>query len=163
MTKYLYSPWRMSYIESVKESGCVFCLPQTGEKDSERMVLYRSTHSFVIMNLYPYNNGHVMVVPFRHISDLSELSAEESNDFFALVKKTSHIIQQAYHPDGINLGMNIGSAAGAGIAEHIHMHLVPRWNGDVNFMTSTGSTRVIPEDFEQSYNRLKEQFDKHDE
>lgn len=160
MSNILYSPWRMKYIETEKSTGCIFCLPESTESDKDRLVLHRGKSCFVIMNMYPYNNGHLMVVPFKHINSLADLTDKESAEFFALVQKTVKVLQIAYNPDGINLGMNLGSAAGAGIADHIHMHIVPRWNGDVNFMTSAGGTRVIPEDFPEAYKRLKEQFDK---
>jgi len=160
MTEILYSPWRMEYINSQKKDGCIFCLEHPEKEDEKHLILFRSEYSFVIMNMYPYNNGHLMVIPKRHISSLLSLNDDERNDLFALVQKTTGIIEEYYHPDGINIGMNIGKAAGAGIDEHIHVHIVPRWSGDVNFMTSIGEVRVIPEKFENAYQRLKEQFDK---
>ncbi|MDP8210976.1 MAG: HIT domain-containing protein [Candidatus Stygibacter australis] len=160
MTDILYSPWRMDYINSQKEEGCIFCLEHPEAEDEMHLILYRSDYSFVIMNLYPYNNGHLMVVPRRHTSNLLSLEESERNDLFELVQKTTGIIHKYYHPDGLNIGMNIGKAAGAGIDEHIHVHIVPRWTGDVNFMTSASGVRVIPEKFENAYQRLKEQFDK---
>jgi len=160
MTDILYSPWRMDYINSQKEEGCIFCLEHREAEDEKHLILYRSEFSFVIMNLFPYNNGHLMVVPRRHTSSLLSLEESERNDLFELVQKTTGIINAYYHPDGFNIGMNIGKAAGAGIDEHIHVHIVPRWSGDVNFMTSTSGVRVIPEKFENAYQRLKEQFDK---
>lgn len=163
MTEVLYSPWRMKYINAEKkDKGCIFCLPENRESDEQHFVLYRSRYSFVIMNMYPYNNGHLLIVPLRHVNSLLKLSDSEYADFFNLVKESTRIIEETYGPEGINLGMNLGQAAGAGIAEHIHMHLVPRWSGDVNFMTSICGTRVIPEDFESTYKRLKKQFDKLD-
>jgi len=109
--------------------------------------------------MFPYNNGHLMVVPFKHVSDLSDLTKEELHDLFETVQLCEKVIKENYHPDGINVGMNLGKAAGAGIDEHLHVHLVPRWTGDTNFMTVTGNTRVIPESFETAYQQLKEQFD----
>jgi len=109
--------------------------------------------------MFPYNNGHLMVVPFKHVAGLNDLSKEEIDDLFETVQLCEKVITNNYHPDGINIGMNLGKAAGAGIDEHLHVHLVPRWNGDTNFMTATGSTRVIPESFETAYQQLKEQFD----
>ena len=162
MKDILYSPWRMRYVAEAKDSKCVFCLEKSKENDKQHLVLYRSKHSFVIMNLYPYNNGHLLVVPNRHVSRLDELSQEESRDFFELLQETVKVIDEEYHPDGMNLGMNIGKAGGAGIEQHLHAHIVPRWEGDANFMTSISGTRVIPEEFEKSFKRLKEQFDKHD-
>lgn len=163
MDDILYSPWRLEYIKSKKAKECIFCLPESREEDANHLVLHRSEHSFVIMNMYPYNNGHLMVVPKRHTSNLTDLSDPERNDLFCLVQKTVSIIKKYYNPEGLNIGMNIGKAAGAGIDEHIHVHIVPRWSGDVNFMTSVGATRVIPEKFEQAYQKLKEQFDRNDE
>jgi ATP adenylyltransferase len=162
MNDILYSPWRLQYIIGNKDQNCVFCLEKSTENDEQHLVLYRSKYNFVIMNMYPYNNGHLLVVPLRHVSRLCDLSCEESLDFFSLVQETVKVVEAAYHPGGMNLGMNIGKAAGAGIDQHLHMHIVPRWEGDVNFMTSIAGTRVIPEDFDQAYKHLKEQFDKHD-
>jgi len=156
----LYSPWRMKYIISEKEKWCIFCLNQDTEKDKEHLIVYRSERSFVILNLYPYNNGHIMVVPNRHVALVSDCTPEEVSDLFMTVQKCEGVLMSLYAPDGINIGINIGKAAGAGIDEHLHVHLVPRWFGDNNFMTSIAGTRVIPEDFNISFERLKEQFDK---
>jgi len=160
MTDILYSPWRFDYINSRKEEGCIFCLDHPEEEDEKHLILYRGKFSFVIMNMYPYNNGHLMVVPNRHTNSILSLSDAERNELFMLVQSTVKILEENYQPQGMNIGMNIGKAAGAGIDEHIHVHIVPRWSGDVNFMTSIAATRVIPEKFENVYQRLKEQFDK---
>ncbi|MBC8385943.1 MAG: HIT domain-containing protein, partial [Candidatus Cloacimonetes bacterium] len=127
--------------------------------DKKNFILYRSKSCFVIMNMFPYNNGHLMIVPFKHISSLEELSKDEISDLFITTQLSERILQKVYAPDGMNIGMNLGKAAGAGIDEHIHVHIVPRWNGDVNFMASVGGMRVIPESFERAYQQLKEQFD----
>lgn len=156
----LYSPWRMKYIISEKEKSCIFCIDFEKQKAQEHLVVHRSKHCFVIMNLYPYNNGHIMVVPNRHLAVLSDLKPEELHDLFETVSLSERVIMKAYSSDGINVGMNIGKAAGAGIDDHLHVHLVPRWFGDNNFMTTVSGVRVIPEDFEISFQRLKEQFDK---
>ena len=156
----LYSPWRLQYINSEKEKKCIFCLDHPVEDDARHLVLYRSEYSFAIMNLFPYNNGHLMIIPKKHTSSLLTLSEVERNDLFGLVTKAVSILETVYKPEGVNIGMNLGKAAGAGIDEHIHVHVVPRWSGDVNFMTSISGTRIIPEDFEKAYLRLKEQFDK---
>ncbi|MCF7912635.1 MAG: HIT domain-containing protein [Candidatus Cloacimonetes bacterium] len=160
MNDILYSPWRLDYINSPKEEGCIFCLEESEKNDEKHLILFRGKLSFVIMNMYPYNNGHLMVVPNRHTNSIISLSDAERNDLFELVQCTVKIIEENYKPQGINIGMNIGKAAGAGIDEHIHVHIVPRWSGDVNFMTSIAATRVIPEKFENVYHRLKELFDK---
>jgi len=153
----LYSPWRMKYILAEKNNSCIFCLPQ--EQDAEHFVVHRSEHSFVILNLFPYNNGHLMVVPLRHVALLGDLSIEETANLFALVRRTEIVLRKIYHPEGINVGINIGKAAGAGIDDHLHIHLIPRWEGDTNFMTSVSGTRVIPEDFTKTYQVLKAGFD----
>jgi len=158
MDNILYSPWRMKYIISEKEKRCIFCLDELN--DEEHLVVHRSTHCFVILNLYPYNNGHVMVVPNRHVAVLSDCSQDEIHDLFMTVQLSEKVLMGVYQADGINIGMNIGKAAGAGIDEHLHVHLVPRWFGDNNFMTCVSGTRVIPEEFSDSFKRLKEQFDK---
>ncbi|MCF7919486.1 MAG: HIT domain-containing protein [Candidatus Cloacimonetes bacterium] len=163
MNDILYSPWRLQYIIGEKEKRCIFCLPEDTAQDSRHLVIHRTRHSFVIMNMYPYNNGHLLVVPLRHVSKLDELSAEESRDLFELVQRTVKVLETAYQPDGMNLGMNLGKAGGAGIEQHLHMHIVPRWEGDLNFMTAIAGTRVIPEKFEQAFKRLQEQFDKSDD
>ena len=155
----LYSPWRIKYILSEKEKGCIFCIKPSEDNDEKNLILYRSKHSFVIMNIYPYNNGHIMAVPMRHTSTLQDLSDEELFDLMKTVKLSEKVIKTVYHPDGMNIGINLGKAAGAGIDEHLHIHIVPRWNGDVNFMTVVGGFRVIPEAFESSYIKLKEAFD----
>ncbi len=160
MNDILYSPWRLQYINSEKGNKCIFCLDHPVTEDARHLVLYRSEYSFVIMNLFPYNNGHLMVIPKAHTANLLSLSETERNDLFGLVTQTIAILKTVYNPEGMNIGMNLGKAAGAGIDEHIHVHIVPRWSGDVNFMTSVSGTRIIPEDFEEAYQRLKEQFDK---
>jgi ATP adenylyltransferase len=155
----LYSPWRLKYILSEKEGKCIFCDRTSKEEDEKHFILHRSVHCFVIMNMYPYNNGHLMVVPYNHTSSLTDLSKEEVDDVFETVQECESILRKVYNPEGINIGMNIGKAAGAGIDEHIHVHILPRWSGDVNFFSVIGGTRVVPESFERAYFALKEQFD----
>ena len=159
MKDILYSHWRMNYILSEKSDECIFCRKEGKEEDRKHFVVYRSEFSFVMLNMYPYNNGHLMVVPKRHCSSLSDLPEVELNDLFGLLRKTEKIIRGCYNPEGINIGINLGKAAGAVIDDHLHIHLVPRWFGDVNFMTVIGGTRVVPESFENAYDKLKEQFD----
>ncbi len=158
MSDILYSPWRLKYILSNKDKKCILCL-KPSQKDDDHLILFRSKLSFVIMNLYPYNNGHLMIVPNNHVSTLNQLSKEELYDLFETVQLCEKVLQRKYNPDGFNIGLNLGKSAGAGIDEHLHVHIVPRWAGDVNFMTSIGGTRVIPENFETAFRQLKEQFD----
>jgi len=157
--KILYSPWRLDYILSEKDKKCIFCIKPQKNDDSKHFILYRSQTCFVIMNIYPYNNGHLMVVPNRHVSSLSQLTEEEISDLFNTVRLSETVLMENYSPEGINIGLNLGKAAGAGIDEHLHVHILPRWFGDSNFMTTIGEVRVIPESFERAYIRLKEQFD----
>ncbi len=156
MNNVLYSPWRLQYILSEKEKKCVFCID---DNDDKHYIVYRSKSCFVILNLFPYNNGHIMVIPNRHLSELSQLSAEELHDLFETVQKSEKVLKEVYQCEGINVGINLGKAAGAGVDEHLHVHLVPRWSGDCNFMTAVGGTRVIPESMKRTYQRIKEQFD----
>ena len=156
MTKNLYSPWRYEYLISKKPEGCIFCIPP--EEDEKRLVLYRSEHTFVIMNLYPYNNGHLMVVPNRHIAHLNDLNPNELTDLFTTLRLTEKVLQLRYNADGLNVGINIGKAAGAGVDDHLHIHIVPRWFGDANFISIVAEIRVIPEDFHQAYQMLQKYF-----
>ena len=156
----LYSPWRIDYILSNKDNKCIFCLKPNENNDQENLILFRSKTCFVIMNRYPYNNGHLLIVPFRHVSKLNDLNAEEISDLFETVRFCEKVVENLYHCDGINIGMNLGKAAGAGIDDHLHVHLLPRWNGDSNFMTTIGATRILPESFENAYLKLKQAFDR---
>ena len=152
----LWAPWRIGYILSdKKEDGCVFCNAFNAENDEEKLVLYRSKHAFIIMNLYPYNAGHIMVVPNRHLDSPLMLTEEEQFDLFKLVNKGIEAIQKVMKPDGFNLGMNLGRAAGAGIDDHIHIHIVPRWSGDTNFMSTVSDTKVISEALKETYFKIK--------
>ena len=133
--------------------GCVFCRAATGD---DPLVVHRGTAAFIILNLFPYNNGHVMVVPRRHIASLGDATADELSELMTLVRDTERVLTTAYAPHGINVGLNLGRAAGAGVADHLHVHLVPRWEGDTNFMTVVGETKVLPEDLAVSHARLKQ-------
>jgi ATP adenylyltransferase len=159
--KYLYSPWRLEYILSGKDSGCIFCSKPEAENDVQHLIVYRSKHCYVILNLYPYNNGHIMVVPLEHANTLSKLSKVAYNDVFSTVRLAETVLNEVYKCEGMNIGINIGKAAGAGVDEHIHVHLVPRWNGDGNFMSVVGGERVIPEAFDRAYKKLKTAFNRH--
>ncbi|MCK4653018.1 MAG: HIT domain-containing protein [Candidatus Cloacimonetes bacterium] len=159
MCEILYSPWRLKYVLSEKDNKCILCITPSEENDKKHLILYRTTLSFVIMNTYPYNNGHLMVVPNNHVPALNNLSKQELYDLFETVQLCEKVINKVYSPDGTNIGLNLGKAAGAGVDEHLHVHIVPRWSGDVSFMTSTAGTRVIPESFDRAFKMLKEQFD----
>ena len=159
MTDILYSPWRLKYILSEEDTNCILCMEEDGSRDKDHFVVYRSDLSYIILNMYPYNNGHLMIVPVNHVSSLSDLEEEELSDLFHTLTLAKKVVKKVYKPDGINIGLNLGKSAGAGIDQHIHIHLVPRWTGDVNFMTVISGTRVIPEDFDRAYAHLKEQFD----
>lgn len=153
--KYLYSPWRIEYILGEKATDCVMCRANKSMDDAGNLILHRAEHCYVILNRYPYNNGHLMIVPFAHKSSISELDAETWQEASELIRICEKAFILVYHPDGINIGMNLGNAAGAGIAEHLHIHMVPRWNGDSNFMSVVCGERVIPEAFESTYDKLK--------
>jgi ATP adenylyltransferase len=156
--KTIHAPWRIDYILGPKPDSCVFCLPESDEGDADRFVLHRAAHCFVIMNIYPYSNGHLMVTPYRHVSHITELTTTESHEIMDYVQKSAFVLEQAFKPHGINIGINIGEAAGAGIREHLHVHLVPRWNGDHSFMAIMSETNVIPEHLRSTYGRLKPFF-----
>jgi len=148
----------MDYILGHKRQGCIFCHPETPEGDRERLLLYRGRLSQVMMNRYPYNNGHILVFPVRHLAELEQLSEEEMADLFLLVRSATRVLREAMVPDGFNVGINLGRAAGAGVEEHVHFHIVPRWSGDTNMMTVLGEVRVIPEHLLATYDRLRPLF-----
>lgn len=156
----LWAPWRIEYILSKKEENCIFCPGDDRSQDRERLILYVDAQSIVLMNKFPYNNGHLLVAPKRHISDMDSITDEEAKALFHLIKKSINILKKVMHPDGFNVGLNMGKVAGAGIEEHIHFHIVPRWNGDTNFMTILGEIRVIPEHIKQTYDKLAPHFKK---
>jgi ATP adenylyltransferase len=134
---------------------CVFCLKLTENRDAENYVVWRSTHCAIVLNLYPYNNGHLMVIPYAHVPSLEDLPAEVQADMMITVSKSLRLLRQAMQPDGFNIGVNIGRAAGAGIESHVHIHIVPRWEGDTNFMPIVADTRVIPEWLDDTYANLR--------
>jgi ATP adenylyltransferase len=146
----------MRYLYSVKRNGCVFCHALEQEDGPENLIVFRGKKTFVILNAFPYTSGHLMVIPYQHVSDISELDPETRAEMMELVTKATKVLRELYTPQGFNIGINMGEAAGAGIAEHIHIHIVPRWNGDTNFMTAVGETRVLPEELSQTYRRVKE-------
>lgn len=155
----LWAPWRGSYVSSAgRTPGCVLCDARDGASGAEPLTVHRGDLCFVLMNLYPYNGGHVMVAPLRHVGTLGAASAEELSEIMSLARRLESALQEIYRPDGLNVGMNLGRSAGAGVAEHIHLHVVPRWNGDTSFMTVVGETRVIPEDPKAACARLRPFF-----
>ena len=153
----LYAPWRLEYVSSADgrdRSTCVFCAAFASQDDSETLTLCRSTHSFALLNLYPYTTGHAMVAPITHCSDLADVEVEALTEMMATAKDLMAAMRRLYKPHGFNVGFNVGEAAGAGIEEHLHLHIVPRWRGDNNMMTVIGGTRVIPEDIGRTFERM---------
>ena len=157
--KQIWAPWRMAYIEQgSKEEGCIFCEKLNQNDAREALVLAQTAHSFIMLNKYPYNNGHLLLAPKRHEKDLSRLLSEEYGDLNDALRRSIQIIQEALTPGGINLGMNLGKCAGAGVEDHLHWHVVPRWEGDTNFMPVLGEARVMPQHLLESYDRLSPYF-----
>ncbi|HVW08313.1 MAG TPA: HIT domain-containing protein [Bryobacteraceae bacterium] len=157
---HLWSPWRYHYLVGAqgKAPGCIFCNLPKEDRDEENLIVHRGRHNFVILNRFPYTSGHAMVVPYRHVDRLHVLEAAEASEMMGLAQLMEKHIREIYKPDGLNLGMNIGESAGAGIAGHIHMHILPRWTGDSNFMTTVGETRVLPEDLDVTWKRFTKAF-----
>ena len=153
--EHIWAPWRIEYVLREKEKGCIFCDKPKEDKDSDNLILYRGESNFVIMNNYPYNPGHLMVAPYRHIADLQGLSAEELYEHFDIVRRSATALREALNPDGFNIGINMGRVAGAGIEGHIHTHIVPRWQGDTNFMPVIAEIKVIAEALTATYAKLK--------
>ena len=155
---YLYSPWRLEYVAGNKEPGCVLCRHKDESKDEAHLIIARFKHCYVMLNLYPYNNGHIMVVPYAHHSSLPALDEPTRAELMEVISLSESVLRQLYRCDGLNIGLNLGKAAGAGIDEHLHFHLVPRWQGDANFLSVVSGERVIPESLEAAYSRLREAF-----
>lgn len=153
----LWAPWRMQYIAAGDQvEGCIFCTLPAAGRDEENHILLRGQTAFIILNAFPYSNGHLMVTPFQHTADLNDLSDAEMLEMMALTRRAVNLLKTAFKPDGFNIGINMGRVAGAGIADHVHIHVVPRWNGDTNFMPVLGDVRVIPESLSAVYHRLKQ-------
>ncbi len=157
---HLWTPWRYSFVTGADSmAGCIFCdLPKLDDKQSS--IVHRGEHCFVILNTYPYTNGHVMVVPYAHLDELQKLPTEASREMMTLMQKMESVLRALYVPDGINMGMNIGRAAGAGVAAHIHMHVLPRWIADANFLSVVGETRVLPEALDVTWERIRKELSK---
>ncbi len=153
---YLWTPWRYAYVTTADQATeCIFCTaPQ--ESDEKARIVHRGTHCYIILNIYPYTNGHVMVVPYEHLAELHTLPGDAASELMVLTQRMESVLRELYRPDGINLGMNLGKAAGAGVAGHIHMHVLPRWMADANFMTSIAETRVLPEAEQVTWERIRE-------
>jgi len=158
MTDVVWAPWRMSYILAEKPIECIFCERLREPYDAKNLLLWRGRTAFVMMNLYPYNNGHLMVVPHAHVASLIDLEPSQRAELGELTMRCEQVLRQAMRPDGLNIGLNLGSAAGAGIAEHLHVHVVPRWDGDTNYMTVVGEVRVIPQHLDDTYALLMPYF-----
>jgi ATP adenylyltransferase len=162
----LWAPWRMKYIrESLdreepdkSEKACIFCTKPAESRDRENLILYRGVHAFVMLNAFPYNNGHLLVIPYRHTSSMDDIDAGASAELWLLLAKSRSALSKAFNPDGFNVGINLGRAAGAGIDTHLHVHIVPRWSGDSNFMPVIGETKVISQSLEDAYDALKGLF-----
>jgi ATP adenylyltransferase len=153
--KHLWSPWRLEYLIAPETEGCIFCQAIKGDADRENLVLYRGEHAFVMLNRFPYNNGHFMVLPYAHVPSLENLGAPTLTEMMLLLNRGLAALRRAMEPDGFNVGANLGQAAGAGIEEHVHIHAVPRWTGDTNFMPVVGEMSVVPQTWLQTYDDLK--------
>jgi ATP adenylyltransferase len=159
--EFLWSPWRMNYIQShKKDDSCIFCSAISKPDGLDNLILYRGEKVFIILNRYPYTSGHLMLVPFDHQPTLEALEIETLSELMELAQHSIQVIRNVYQPQGFNLGINIGDVAGAGVTGHVHMHIVPRWSGDTNFMSTLATTRVLPESLEVTYRRLKAALDK---
>ncbi len=156
---HLFTPWRYAFVSGAhKSETCLFCDAVAGTNDKESLVVHRGEHCFVILNKFPYTSGHSMIVPYEHLDELRRLPAPAAHEMMALTQKLESILRELYRPDGLNLGMNMGKAAGAGVAGHIHMHILPRWIADANFASVIGETRILPEDLDTTYERLRAKF-----
>lgn len=152
----LWSPWRYRYVSGGTGSGgCIFCDKPRSGSDEENLILHRAEHNFVLLNLYPYTNGHIMIAPYEHVAALEDAREETALEMMRLARKAAGLLRGAYKAPGMNIGMNIGECAGAGVAGHIHLHMLPRWPADANFMTTIGETRVMPEELADTYAKLR--------
>ena len=156
--KYLWAPWRIKYIRSVKSKGCIMCDLPAAHKDRENYILYRGDKNFVMLNCYPYNPGHLLIAPFRHCSNLEEFTKEERVEHYEIVARCIKVLKKELTPAGFNMGANLGRVAGAGVEDHFHTHIVPRWNGDTNFVSVLGDVRVVPQSLADAYDALYGKF-----
>ena len=154
----IWAPWRIEYIQMEKPEGCILCDKPKQKDDAANYILYRGEKNFVILNSYPYNPGHLMIAPYRHVANLEELTDEELGEHFQIVSRGIKLLRQVFNPGGFNIGINMGKVAGAGIDGHVHTHIVPRWQGDTNFMPVISNTRVVPEALAETYKKLKGKF-----
>jgi len=156
---YLWTPWRSTYMKKKGEGGrCIFCHAAASTKDEETLIVHRARLNFVILNRYPYTSGHLMIAPYQHVSRLQQVDMETAAEMMRLGRRSERILEEIYQPQGLNIGMNLGEAAGAGIEQHIHLHVLPRWMGDANFMTSIGHARIIPEELSVTFSKLNGAF-----
>lgn len=156
--KQLWAPWRMAYIEEPNDEECIFCVKKIQGEDRQRLILKRGADSFIMMNKYPYSNGHLLIAPYRHTANMNALNDSEKLEIFQLVVDCQQVLKDVFGPEGFNIGMNLGKVAGAGVAEHLHFHVVPRWNGDTNFMPVFSDVRVIPQHLEATFQKLRDGF-----
>ena len=156
--KYVWAPWRVAYVRAAKPTGCILCDKPKQQKDAENYILYRGKLNFIMLNAYPYNPGHLMVVPFRHAAGLIDLTEKERNEHYALVCRGIEVLARAFNPAGYNIGSNLGKVAGAGIDDHFHSHIVPRWNGDTNFVPVLSDVRIVPQALQDTYQDLVKRF-----
>ena len=154
----IWAPWRIEYIQMEKPEGCILCDKPKEDSDTSNYILYRGDKNFIIMNSYPYNPGHLMIAPYRHVVNLEELSDEELHEHWQIVNRSLRILREVFNPGGFNIGINMGRVAGAGLEGHVHTHIVPRWQGDTNFMPVISDVRVIPQALAETYKKLKDKF-----
>ena len=159
--EHLWSPWRYRYVTTEHtRSGCIFCQIAAAAEDQENLVVLRARHNFIVLNRYPYTSGHLMIVPYEHVDTLERASEDTLHEMILLAQQSELHLREIYKPNGLNLGMNLGESAGAGIVGHLHLHLLPRWSGDTSFITTVSETRVLPEDLPTTYRKLSEAFRK---
>jgi ATP adenylyltransferase len=155
----LWSPWRYQYISKAnREEECIFCAKPAESRDEQNYIVHRGKRCFVLLNLYPYTSGHLMIAPYEHVATLEDALLESLLEMMRLTREAERHLRRVYRPEGLNMGMNIGKCAGAGVAGHIHMHVLPRWTGDANFMSTVGETRVLPEDLAETHRKLSQAF-----
>jgi len=157
---HLWAPWRMGYVSAEQPEGCIFCTKPAAGDDEANQILHRGDLVFIMLNAFPYNSGHLMIAPFRHVGDPLEMEPQESSELLYGIRIAIEVLRESLSPDGFNVGMNVGRVAGAGYADHLHVHVVPRWSGDTNFMAIMADTRIVPEALADTYRRLKEALDR---